>query len=321
MKLIATLLSAALPVLTLAAQAHAQVTTISQPTKFPVEIKSRGSYRLIGNLRVLSPNQTAISITAVGPVTIDLNGFSILGPVTCSGSPITCAPSGSGVGINASAQSIVSIFNGTVTGMGGVGISLNGLARVRDVSVISNGGGGISTGTDSVVSSVSASDNGGDGILTGGNSVVSGSSATNNGGNGINGTYKGAPGVTVSASTAGGNKGAGILADTVFGSSADSNGDKGIAAVTVAASTAASNTVTGILAIIATGSTMRLNQGDGFEGFLLVDSSSLNNGGHGAGPAVDFAFDMFNSNTAGSLAGVLDRQLGTSDCNTTVPCP
>jgi hypothetical protein len=102
MKSLAALLNATLFVLVFAAQGHAQV-PIGQPTSFPVEIKNRGSYRLIGNLRVLNSNRTAINITAVGPVTIDLNGFSILGPVVCSGSPATCAPSGSGAGISGGA--------------------------------------------------------------------------------------------------------------------------------------------------------------------------------------------------------------------------
>jgi hypothetical protein len=314
-------LNATLSVLILAARAHAQVTTISQPTKFPIEINNRGSYRLIGNLRVLSPDKTVINITAVGPVTIDLNGFSILGPWTCSGSPTTCT-SGSGVGINASAQSMVSVFNGTVTGMGGVGILLGGTARVRDVSAISNGAGGISTGANSVISRSSASNNGGDGIATGANSVVSECSASNNGRDGINGA---AGGLTVSGCSTGSNIADGIVALTVTGSSAVSNGSgsgsghHGIVAGTVEGSTANSN-LNGILAVTVTGSTMESNHGDGFDGFLLVNSTSLDNLGYGAAGIADFAFDLFTSNTAGSLGGI-GHQLGTSDCNGTVPCP
>ncbi|HVB83149.1 MAG TPA: hypothetical protein VNE82_24765 [Candidatus Binataceae bacterium] len=296
--------------------ADAQVRTIGQPNAFPIEIKGRGSYRLIGNLKVLSPDRTAIEISAVGPVTIDLNGFSILGPVACAGSPTTCVPSGSGVGIKGSAHSIVSVFNGTVTGMGGVGISLGAMARIRDVSATGNGGGGISVGANSVVSGASASDNGGDGIATGAYSVVSGCSASNNGGNGING----APGVAVSATTTGANKDAGIVAETVTGSSADGDGNAGILAATVAASTANSNTLTGIMAATVTGSTMEFNQGDGFGGNLVVNSSSSANAGYGIGNSADFAFDLFSTNTAGSLKAA-GNQLGTSDCNGTVPCP
>jgi hypothetical protein len=65
---------------------------------------------------------------------------------------------------------------------------------------------------------------------------------------------------------------------------------------------------------------MEFNVGDGFGGFLLVDSGSIANGGFGVAGATDFAFDLFNSNTAGSLKAA-GHQLGTSDCNGTVPCP
>src|SRR5436190_10630805 len=65
---------------------------------FPVTISLAGSYRLSGNLTVPDANTTAINITADN-VTIDLNGFSIIGPVVCTpiGTPVTsCSPSGSG---------------------------------------------------------------------------------------------------------------------------------------------------------------------------------------------------------------------------------
>jgi hypothetical protein len=68
---------------------------------FPVVICQSGSYRLSGNLTVPDANTDAIDINADN-VTIDLNGFSILGPTVCNGSPLTCSPSGptaSGIGI------------------------------------------------------------------------------------------------------------------------------------------------------------------------------------------------------------------------------
>src|SRR6266436_5075236 len=51
---------------------------------FPVTISLSGSYRLSGNFTVPNANTTAILITAHN-VTIDLNGFSILGPTVCTG--------------------------------------------------------------------------------------------------------------------------------------------------------------------------------------------------------------------------------------------
>src|SRR5262245_60243098 len=64
---------------------------------FPVTITQPGSYRLSGNLIVPNSNTNAIEI-ASDFVTIDLNGFSILGPVNCAGG-FPCAGAGTGNGI------------------------------------------------------------------------------------------------------------------------------------------------------------------------------------------------------------------------------
>src|SRR5438477_12305218 len=62
---------------------------------FPVTISVSGSYKLSGNLTVPDANTSAIQISA-DYVTIDLNGFSIIGPTVCSGFPVTsCTPHGS----------------------------------------------------------------------------------------------------------------------------------------------------------------------------------------------------------------------------------
>lgn len=84
---------------------------------FPVTISVTGSYKLSGNLTVPDANTTAIQITA-DDVTIDLNGFSILGPTVCSGVPVTsCSPMGSGAGI-LSQKSNITLSNGKIRGMG-----------------------------------------------------------------------------------------------------------------------------------------------------------------------------------------------------------
>src|SRR6266436_5972961 len=57
---------------------------------FPVTISQPGSYRLTGNLVVPDVNTTAIQITA-DFVTVDLNGFSIIGPNVCTPNPTTCS--------------------------------------------------------------------------------------------------------------------------------------------------------------------------------------------------------------------------------------
>ena len=73
-------------------------------------ISVAGSYRLSSNLTVPNENTTAIDVTsAANAVTVDLNGFAILGPVTCDASippvctltaadPGTISGPGSGIG-------------------------------------------------------------------------------------------------------------------------------------------------------------------------------------------------------------------------------
>ena len=67
---------------------------------FPVTLSQPGSYKLSGNLTVPDANTTAIQITA-DHVTLDLNGFAIIGPVVCTSSPAVCPAPGSGIGVNA----------------------------------------------------------------------------------------------------------------------------------------------------------------------------------------------------------------------------
>ena len=62
---------------------------------FPVTISQPGSYRLSENLIVADAATTAIHITADN-VTLDLNGFSIIGPTICTPNPTTCNFSGGG---------------------------------------------------------------------------------------------------------------------------------------------------------------------------------------------------------------------------------
>ena len=50
---------------------------------FPYVISEPGSYKLSGNLTVPDENTTAIEVGAHG-VTVDLNGFAIIGPVQCT---------------------------------------------------------------------------------------------------------------------------------------------------------------------------------------------------------------------------------------------
>lgn len=115
---------------------------------FPVTISVPGSYRLAGDLTVGDSNTSAIVITAPN-VSLDLNGFSILGPVSCgrSGGAVACTPGGSGIGVSAPAASNVTITNGTIRGFAQPAILMTAggalPSRVEKTSAASNGSTGI----------------------------------------------------------------------------------------------------------------------------------------------------------------------------------
>ena len=208
---------------------------------FPVTISVPGSYKLSSNLTVPDPNTTAIEITVDG-VTIDLNGFAILGPSVCSGSPavVSCSPTGSGRGISSS-NSDIAIFNGRIQGMGSDGIHLSGdHLRVEKIRAISNGVQGIfarSAAGDADVIACIGSNNGFSGILV--NGVATGNTATGNRDGGI--VVDG----TAFNNVARTNRGVGIIGNGTFsGNFSKDNGLQGIFAVcpsTVVGNTVVSN--------------------------------------------------------------------------------
>ena len=150
---------------------------------FPVTISKAGSYRLSGNLTVPDENTNVVEIT-VDNVSLDLNGFAILGPTVCSGSSLSCSPSGNGRGVNATGKSFISVVNGTIRGMGGAGIVTSSRSRVENMHVSSCGSNGISVADAGNVSNNTASLNGSTGIIVG-NGTVSNNTATLNGFAGI----------------------------------------------------------------------------------------------------------------------------------------
>src|SRR3981189_2305164 len=100
--------------------------TVNAAGGFPYVISQPGSYKLSGNLILNDANKTAIRI-AVDFVTIDLGGFSIIGPNDCSSGP--CSANGSGNGIETLSGHVyfnITIRNGTIQGMGHDGILLFG---------------------------------------------------------------------------------------------------------------------------------------------------------------------------------------------------
>ena len=149
---------------------------------FPYTITQPGSYRLAGNLTVPNANTTAILVHADN-VTIDLNGFSILGPTVCTGIPVTsCSPTGSGFGIDARSQSGITVVNGVIHGMGDLGVRISG-GSVEKLQVSSNGGFGISVERGRIADSIAESNgNSGISVLT---VTVIGNMANYNGGFGM----------------------------------------------------------------------------------------------------------------------------------------
>jgi hypothetical protein len=133
---------------------------IRQTKTLPIVISKPGSYILKSNITVPDANTTAILVQADN-VTIDLNGFSILGP--CTGGP-PCSPTGSGNGIDnfSSGNSNLTVLNGTISGMGADGILINGDGRVQGVRVVGNGFRGMTI--PAMVTNSMAESNGGDGI-------------------------------------------------------------------------------------------------------------------------------------------------------------
>src|SRR5262249_45497549 len=108
-----------------------KVTPLDTPG-FPVTISESGSYRLTGNLAVPDAATTAIQITAAN-VALDLNGFTISGPNSCTPNPTRCTYSGgAGIGVMAVgppgvvSPANVRVMNGVVRGMGGHGIRMMG---------------------------------------------------------------------------------------------------------------------------------------------------------------------------------------------------
>jgi parallel beta-helix repeat protein len=196
---------------------------------FPVDLNQAGSYRLTSNLTV-NENTRAITVGADN-VTIDLNGFSILGPVACSAPPVSCAPAGTGSGIVAGSDqhTNTTVRNGTIQGMGEFATGLNELALVEDVQVISNGVVGIVVGESSIVRDCISFRNRSDGIVAGGSegSTITGNVANENGQYGI----KTGPDSTVTGNTANANGSNGIEANsggTVSGNTASRNGLHGL---------------------------------------------------------------------------------------------
>lgn len=295
---------------------------VADPAGYPVILTQPGSYRLTGNLTVSNANTIAISVRSSN-VTLDLGGFAILGPVTCTGAPVTsCSASGLGSGVTSTSNfRNIAVVNGSVRGMGLGGVVLSGPdSRIEGVqatenatvglstlragtfvhdTATANGGNGIDAGDDSVITGAVARDNAVDGIHCGNGCSVVGSSGGANGDDGIE-TLSGG---TVSQSAARGNGNDGIVVgagSTVTGNTANGNAQDGLqvgASSTVTGNTGNANTGDGIetsSGCTITGNNVNSNGYDGISasaGSVLIGNTARSN--------TDFGFEIGAGGTYG----------------------
>lgn len=101
---------------------------------FPVTITEPGSYQLTSNITSSSTITNVIEINADN-VTLDLNGFSIIGPRTCTGDNTTLSCTSFGMtahAISAVSRKNVKVMNGSVKGFD-TGVSLTAAASRGNV--------------------------------------------------------------------------------------------------------------------------------------------------------------------------------------------
>lgn len=107
---------------------------------YPVTISRRGSYKLASNLRVTDIDTDAVQIT-IGNVSLDLNGWSILGP----------SNGGSGIGVRVTDQFHfnVTVRDGTIEGFGGHGMLVAHRSIIRNMHISRHGGLGVASHPES----------------------------------------------------------------------------------------------------------------------------------------------------------------------------
>jgi hypothetical protein len=192
--------------------ALAQTAINPKGASFPITITQPGSYKLTGNLVV--PAGTYGIIVNAPNVTVDLNGYAISGPVTCSASGSCNAASTGSHGVYLIAPNGV-LRNGTVTGFAGSGVAVSsGEATIEDLTVSHNTDYGIVGGSSTyptVVSRVKARLNKLGGFHVSGTTLTGCIAAQN----GQHGFYVLASALIDSVST--NNLGTGVLAPAMVG--------------------------------------------------------------------------------------------------------
>lgn len=113
---------------------------------YPVTLSVAGKYKLGSNLTLPNADTTGV-ISSVGGISLDLNGFSIVGPAYCpaqGGSEPTpeyvCQPMKSGQGVDLGGPGN-SVRNGRIIGVGGYGVYIqNGIVESMDISFVGRSG-------------------------------------------------------------------------------------------------------------------------------------------------------------------------------------
>jgi hypothetical protein len=137
MKSIAIVLAVALfPACVFAVDGQALInqSTVMAAGGFPYKILQAGSYKLSGNLTVTAIGTDGIEIDSDN-VTLDLNGFAIIGPGSCAGSPLQCTTQTSRGVLSFGYSNTVK--NGAVQGFG-YGVYVTGSGTVEDVQAKAN---------------------------------------------------------------------------------------------------------------------------------------------------------------------------------------
>jgi hypothetical protein len=130
----------AITLLAAGSAAFAQTAISNKGAAFPININQPGSYKLVSNL-VVPVGSVGISIIAPN-VTLDLNGFTISGPVTCSTAGVCSMATNANHGIKVSAPNAV-VRNGAITGFQGNGVDVFGNSQLEDLMVSQNAGYGV----------------------------------------------------------------------------------------------------------------------------------------------------------------------------------
>lgn len=259
-------------------------------SKLPYKISAAGSYYLTGNL---TSDANGILVDA-NNVTIDLAGFSIIGP-----------GSGTNYGIYMNGRRNVEIRNGTVQGFtgtyqqGGGICETNGTGhRVIGLRAVSNGRGIVLGGSGHLIKNCSIVENGSYGIHVGKSSTVTGNTCYGNHDRGISAYGS----CTVTGNTCCDNGNQGILCDGSGGSTVSGNtcwrnwiGIHVIDGSTVVGNTASDNRHSGIsvrMGCLVRNNTLRANNqyniyvehpGNTIEENLVTNSSNgiyFNSGGN-----------------------------------------